>query len=697
LNISILDKNKNCSKNIKTIDNSVLNSSINESKNVKINKSKNSSYANNKRIIKNSENQKSNFEKTDSIVFEDNLYKFNDFEVDKRKLNESNNYSIDRSKISERIIEEKKPAFYDNNYNTGNQPRTNLNKVKFNFGRSKEFETNNNIVEKLNEKKNLKSKEKDKYNDDISNHFYNQEINTNKNFQNINQQKSPNVQFEKNSISNSILNSGINSNTKENAYSNFKKFNDNKNVDTISDMKISGNISRIQPIKTDNEEKNNSFLKTNKQTHEEFEEKESLMSQISNGIAFNHNHINVNIDKIKRNLKETEDEFSVSENKSSQLINLLTDRNDTNEKNHKINYYNNNQIKKSLAKDKNFCDENLEDEIQFKKKTSSSIIDSSRNFITPATPPPDRDIMIQDKQKDKKNLDNISDKIIPIKKLNNSPGKNFDLIENNIDNKTNTKNEDGINDNNNNFTFNISFANEEIEVFQVKYSKFYSQINKEQIISFKIQDDISEYLKGYSPKILIASDIKNNEIIGICCLQYDSLYDNHLRLLIKNLACLNHDKFEIFADGFLKFILNNFLLNLSKNLLDITCISKNDSNKNITNFSETQNLLNSNLTKNNLNITNIKKYKYNMEIISTSNIKFKDIINGSNDPATMGNNSYFSNEDIHKFEVNANFFMILHCLLNMNKIKDYKIDGELIKKIDLDRISVNEIFKICFF
>ena len=84
---------------------------------------------------------------------------------------------------------------------------------------------------------------------------------------------------------------------------------------------------------------------------------------------------------------------------------------------------------------------------------------------------------------------------------------------------------------------------------------------------------------------------------------------------------------------------------------------------------------------------NMKKFKSSLEVISSSLLKF---INGSDncfDPAAAGeSNPAF---DAEKFEENANFFLIVHSLLNINKTEDYKVNGELIKRLDLDKLNVS--------
>jgi len=498
---------------------------------------------------------------------------------------------------------------------------------------------------------------------------------------------------------------------------------DLKNIDTHPDVKFNENLSRIQHIKTEYEEKNNSFFKTNKAELEELEEKESIYSKISNRQDISNGN--------KQAFKIYNNDIS-SNNRSSQLINLLTDQfKDANDE--------------SSLKVKNHLKKSTEEEIRFKKNTSENINTSERK-LTPATPPLDINI-----------AKNINGNILvesgfihtSLKQAKSIIMKNSEVKLGSVIKQNDTQLCES------NFNFSIAFASEEIEEFQIRYSQFFSEINHEQKIAFKLQDNILDYIKGFGPKVLIANDLQNNKMLAICCIQYDSLFDNYLRLLIKNIVCLEYEKFEIFASAFLKFILNNFFceeiyidlyyelkngnfevnsyildilkkslgfkwtklenkigeryqkmcikvkqgenMNLNNNTNtiqslikgEVGSIVKYDSNKNIFSFSANENTNNSNyISKYDLKSTNMKKFKCSLEINSSSMLKLKnacELVAGF-DPAAGGESNYCLN--VENFEKNANYFLVLHSLLNANNNKDVNINGDLIKNLDFDKIKV---------
>lgn len=438
-----------------------------------------------------------------------------------------------------------------------------------------------------------------------------------------------------------------NSLLKENFILSTKNIMEIKPLDTHPDMKISDNISRIDHIKTENEDKNLSFEKPNK---------EDIQSFIDN-------------DKEKQFYSKDIYDASIPQQDSARTFEPIINK----------------SIKSSPIK--NDKEQNL---INFKNKSAENS-----------------------------------------QALNQSPSKNADFI--------------------------ITFANESAESFQIKYSEFYSHINSELKIAFKVHDNIMDYLKGFNPKVLTALNSKN-QIVAICCTQYDSLFDNSLRLYMKNILCLEYQKFEVYALAFLKFIfsnyiaeeiyvdlyyenkngnfeVNNFILNILKKSLGFKwtklenkigeryqkmCIkvkhkgniysipsnnpslhsgdiknNLNFSNKNISGISENDNVLNNTQAK------ILKKYKSNMEIISSSIIKLKDL--NRNDPPDPANPKSVAlipaNTD--SFEKNVNLFLILHSLLHLNQSYDFKVKGELIEKMEFERINVNyyfnRIFSIIFF
>jgi len=411
----------------------------------------------------------------------------------------------------------------------------------------------------------------------------------------------------------------------------------------------------------------------------------------------------------------------------------------------------NNSINKSIAfKQKEINEKEFyNQDIQFKNESSkNSKSDFSNKKSVAPTPPPE--ILISELSNKLYNNNNL----IKIECKEAQAGSSSTNEKEKEKNKINSQ----ITGTNNGINFNIHFANESIKIFQKKYTEFYSQVNSEQKIAFKLQDNISEYIKGFNPKVLLAVDSESNKIIAICCVQYDSLYDNFLRLLIKNFICLQYEKFELFANAFMNFILKNFpceeiffdlyyefkngnfevnsyLLNILKKSLgfkwtklenkigeryqkmsikvnqgvnmnlktynqnyqpginseDLNSNDKLDSKNNLFSL-ESENLMtvNSNISSaknaNKPAAFNMKKLKSSLEIVSSSVLKFINNNENSSDPANAA--EAFQPFDIEKFEENANFFLIMHSLLNINNIEEYKVNGELVNSLDLDKLKV---------
>lgn len=213
-------------------------------------------------------------------------------------------------------------------------------------------------------------------------------------------------------------------------------------------------------------------------------------------------------------------------------------------------------------------------------------------------------------------------------------------------------------------------------------------------------------------------------MVGLCCVQYDPLFDNNLRLYIKNIICRDYKNFEIFAVKFLKFIMSNFtteeiyidlyyenkngnfevnenILKILKNSLGFKwtklenkigerfqkmCI-KLPQNKTEEKEKENESEIDNKKDKNNL-----KKYKHCLEITSSSTLKFK-YENGfdaaGSDDNYKDTENAFNNEE-NNFEENVNFFMVLHSLLNLNQIDDYEVKGDLINKMDYNKFKVKK-------
>ena len=361
--------------------------------------------------------------------------------------------------------------------------------------------------------------------------------------------------------------------------------------------------------------------------------------------------------------------------------------------------------------------------------------------LAPATPPPEKNLISEHSSK----FNNIDNNLINIEPSVSNKKEGENKINNSQTNQ-------------NTLNLNILFANENIEIFQKKYAEFYGGINFEQKIAFKLQENISEYIKGFNPKVLIAVDSDSNKIIGICCVQYDSLFDNFLRLLIKNFICLQYEKFDLLANAFMKFILcnlpceeihidlyyefkngnfevNTYILDILKKSLGFKwtklenkigeryqkmCIKvKQGENMNLNSYNNTNPSINSgdlnsidkldsknslclvenenlrlNSTKNIYNGINLKKYKSSLEVVSSSVLKFINSYENSSDPAAAVEVNKPC--DPEKFEENANFFLIMHSLLNINNNEGYKVNGELVNRLDLDKINVKIFFLYSF-
>ena len=252
----------------------------------------------------------------------------------------------------------------------------------------------------------------------------------------------------------------------------------------------------------------------------------------------------------------------------------------------------------------------------------------------------------------------------------------------------------------------IEFVIENFDNFKKKYYNFYEKINTEQKICFKLQEDLMEYVKGFKPKIIQAVD-EENKIVGLCCLQYDSLYEGSLRLLVKNILSLDYLNYEKLAVLFMKFILNNFIC--EEIYIDLYYDFKNSNfeintyirdilkNKLLFKWAKLENKIaeriqkicykvpsfgnSNNIAENNKNKIEFQKFKYNIEISSTSLMKLIDFV----DINVKEMNS------CEKFEENLNFFTLIHSLLNLKHSKEMEINGEVINNIDYDKLHVIEI------
>jgi hypothetical protein len=103
----------------------------------------------------------------------------------------------------------------------------------------------------------------------------------------------------------------------------------------------------------------------------------------------------------------------------------------------------------------------------------------------------------------------------------------------------------------------ISFYNNDIESLGKQYSQYLTKINNEQKITFKIQHNVYEYIKGFNPKILIEKT--KGEITSMCFLSYDTSYEFALRLVINHFSTVEYNDIESKFSKFIQFILEHFL------------------------------------------------------------------------------------------------------------------------------------------
>jgi hypothetical protein len=103
----------------------------------------------------------------------------------------------------------------------------------------------------------------------------------------------------------------------------------------------------------------------------------------------------------------------------------------------------------------------------------------------------------------------------------------------------------------------ISFYNENIDNLIRPYADYLTNINSEQFITFKINTNLHEYIKGFNPKILIEKD--KGEINSMCFLSYDTSYEFALRLVINHFSTKDYDDIESKFSKFIQFILDHFL------------------------------------------------------------------------------------------------------------------------------------------
>ena len=554
---------KSISENKNNLLKPIANSRINASRNIRIgvevqnSNIEKSIISNFNETNKNLENEKSKLNKTNSISYEGN---FDNYECidDKKNLVKSNkindksvNETIqDKSKISENIIGENK----NNNTNINNKipnkklvnfdvendndliigdNAENQEEIYDDFEKGNNFNGNSkndkshvsNLILSKNssfaKNKNIKFENANGNQNTLKKESFDSSQYSHKKINESSNSKKPNQSF--NNVSIGKTENNFNTNTKnnnslikENLILTTGNLIDIKNIDSHPDMKISENISRIHHNKTENEEKNNSFYKKEKDSFQELEEKyetenqEIKESYINNKEKNNSNgNIPKNISKFengntfkdnsknKTDLKINENKFSMSEynnddsrDKSNQIINLLTEKNNKNE-----NYQTNSNNNKTHLKEDNMNNSQIDEEINFKKNKEQL----SERLLNPATPPPEKNIL------EKNNITKINS----FEQINTLPNKNDITNLKEISHVNNTQS-------NNINNFNIIFANENIDDFQKKYSKFYSQINAEQKIAFKLQDNVIDYIKGFNPKILTAIDLENNEIVANC-------------------------------------------------------------------------------------------------------------------------------------------------------------------------------------
>jgi hypothetical protein len=239
----------------------------------------------------------------------------------------------------------------------------------------------------------------------------------------------------------------------------------------------------------------------------------------------------------------------------------------------------------------------------------------------------------------------------------------------------------------------IAFYNNDIESLTKNYIQYLTQINKEQMVTFKIQHNIYEYIKGFNPKVLIETTQGN--ITSMCFLSYDTTYEFALRLVINHFSTTEYNDIESKFSKFIQFILEHFLLD--ELYIDLHYLNEGGSftintyirdilkNKLSFKWSKLEHRHNERYQKmyiKNPKVTtsmDVQKIKQFRQLISMENIT---LINYENKQNIMVNSTYVSKHA----EKKINVFPVIYSLTNLRE--EYNVEGGIVDAIQPDVIRV---------
>jgi hypothetical protein len=219
--------------------------------------------------------------------------------------------------------------------------------------------------------------------------------------------------------------------------------------------------------------------------------------------------------------------------------------------------------------------------------------------------------------------------------------------------------------------------------------------------NFEVNENILKILKNSLGFKWIKLENKIGERFQKMCIKLSQYnFDNLKKIGLKNNIEIDFDK-DLFS--FNSNSNNNMNSNILSPINNISNNNDNDNNSNLIIFDgseynkQEKEIINNN--NKNIELKILKKYKHSLEITSNCIIKIKNNDNGFSsenfynqiDSDAAGNDIFNKDNYIeeNKFEENVNFFLVLHSLLNLNNIEDYKINGDLLNKIDSEKFKVS--------